>query len=350
VIRFPSNLLAALALVLALAGCKDARREIARDYLQTHPPEGFAVVAVPETIPVMAAPDGSGDVLVSVRYRLVNSTIEVHDGFTLPRGQKIAAELTAIRGWALSSLPDGQPVRDKILTAVAQARAPMPVKRVVTPAGTELDAVASLKLRPDGATWRVAEFHVDASVPGAPDSDPRIPAEDSPAVSTRFDQLASTVKSLDDTRRDYLAARERTAAASLAKLRAELRTNQSFEGELPDRTAIRVVVSKGLEGSDPAVAVLTRATTDGEFSDRFTGSLVQQPTGEMLWRAANVVPLSSPPATGPGARPTLTLFSTQNGLEGRLEIGRRSPIPLTLRPAGPVDLIPDVPPAPPATP
>jgi len=349
VIRFRSAVPTACALALALGGCKDPRRDIARSYLQTHPPEGFAVVAVPETVPVATKPDGSGEAVVSVRYRLVDPTVEVHSGFTLPRGQKAAERLTAIRGWALSTLPDGQPLRETILATVARARADLPVKRIVTPGGTELDAVATVTLRKTGANWDAVGFHTDASVPGAPDSDARIPLEDSPEVAARFDRLEAIARQLEQSRDEYLAARQRAAAASLEQLRGQLRAGQTFEGHLPDGSPLRIIISNGVEDDEPAVAVLTVRGAE-ESSARFTGSLVQQPGGNYVWRSARVLTLSSPSliatpaATDASAHPILTLFSTSRGLSGQLEIGAaQRPVSLGLRPAAPVDLIPDVP-------
>jgi hypothetical protein len=349
VIRLRYAVPAACALVLALAGCKDPRRDVARAYLQTHPPAGFAVVAVPETVPVSTKPDGSGEAVVSVRYRLAAPTVEVHGGFTLPRGQKAVERLTAIRGWALSTLPDGQPLRETILATVAQARADLPVKRIVTPAGTELDAIATVTLRRTGANWEVVEFHTDASVPGAPDSDARIPLEDSPEVSARFDQLEATARQLEQSREEYLAARQRAAAASREQLRDQLRAGQTFEGHLPDSSPLRIIISKGIEGDEPPVAVLTVRGAE-ESSARFTGTLVQQPAGNYVWRSARILTLSvpslmaTPAATDASAHPILTLFPTSRGLAGQLEMGAaQRPVSLDLRPTAPVDLIPDVP-------
>lgn len=348
-IRFRSAVPAACALALALGGCKDPRRDIARAYLQTHPPAGFAVVAVPETVPVATKPDGSGEAVVNVRYRLVDPTVEVHDGFTLPRGQKASERLAAVRGWALSTLPDGQPLRETILATVAQARAELPVKRVVTPGGTELDAIATITLRKTGGSWEVVEFHTDASVPGAPDSDARIPLEDSPDVAARFDRLETTARQLEQSRDEYLAARQRAAAASLEQLRGQLRAGQTFEGHLPDGSPVRIIISNGVDDEEPAVAVLTVRGAE-ESSARFTGNLVQQPAGSYVWRSARILTLSSPSfvatpaATDASAHPILTLFPNSQGLTGQLEIGAaQRPVSLPLRPTGVVDLIPDIP-------
>ncbi|MDD5200203.1 MAG: hypothetical protein PHC88_10430 [Terrimicrobiaceae bacterium] len=345
VFRFAFAISSAAVLCIALAGCKDARRDTARAHLQTHPPDGFEVVSVPATIPVMNNPDGGSEAIVTVRYRLLAPMIEVRDGFALPRASEAARRLAAIRGWALG-LPADDPARRSVLAAVADARAAFPVKRIVTPRGAEVDVPVSLTLSKSNAGWEVTGSKADINVPGAKDMDPGIPLEDSTEAAVRMDRLEAAAHQLEESRRQYLAARQRAADRSLATLRARLRTGQTFDGRLPDGTPIRIVVIRGLDTGGPVAAVLTVRGSE-ESSTRFTGSLAQQPSGDFVWRAAQVVTLSTPSsvsipaATDANAHPILTLAPGGTGLEGQLEIGGASPVPLELRLGGAVDLIPE---------
>jgi hypothetical protein len=343
VIRFR---FAPLALCLLLVACKDTRRDLAQSHVRAHPPEGFEIVAAPADIPIKDSAAGEAGALTNVRYRLLRSTIEKEDGFALPRGRELAGKLTALRGWALGALPAEDPLRKSMLETVAQARAPFPVKRIVTPAGTELDALVDLKLRKAGNDWKVVEFAADASVPGAPDTDATIPFEDAPEVAARLDQIAGAVRELETTRQTYLAERARRGEESLARLRERLQAGRTFEGILPDGSQVRFVISRGLDGEDGAIVVVTVRTPGGESTARFSGGPVQQPSGETAWRAAQVTTLSvsqdgAASVTNAAARPVLTLVSRGDLLDARWEMGDRPPVTTTLHGTEPVDLIPD---------
>ncbi len=346
----PAILVACLA--LALAGCKDPRRDLAQAHVLANPPAGFEIATPPKSIPIVDGNDGGGSAVISVRYRLVHSTIEMRDGFTLPRIREVAAQLAAFRGWALGALPAGHPTRESILEAVARARTAFPVKHIVTPAGTEVDALVTLQMHKSSAgTWKVTSYKVDVGVPGVVDSTPSIPFEDSPEVIARFEQLTATLQELEASRRDYLAERDRIAAQSLAKLRLQLRTGRTFNGQLPSGPPLRIVISRGLENDGSAAAVLTIRSGE-ESTARFSGSLVQQPSGATVWRAAQLTRLSppagqSPPAaTDAASHPVLTLSATDTGLTGQLEIQGEPPAPLSLHAGEPADLIPEPAPSP----
>jgi hypothetical protein len=108
-----------------------------------------------------------------------------------------------------------------------------------------------------------------------------------------------------------------------------------------------MVIGRGLDADGPILVVITAPIGPNESSGRFVGTLVQQPSGETIWRAAQVTTLSAPPdspvpaLTDSAARPVLTLSAAADSLQGQLETNGRKPRPLDLRPAGTADLIPD---------
>jgi hypothetical protein len=320
------------AACLALAGCRDERRDAARNYLQAHAPENFEVVAVPEEIPISHAADGD-HAAVTVRYRSLQPTVMLRDAFTLPRGRALDERLSAIRGWALATLPAGDSTRDAILAGVVHP--PLKVKEIVTPAGTEVPGLAELTLHKQGKVWQVTELTNSAAVPGQTDPGPSIPLADSEAVATQFAALEATAERLEKLRADYLARREQAAARSLAALRSQFRTGRTFSCLSRDGTPWRLVVVRGLDAGEPAVAVLTSEGLE-PFTARFTGKLAQEPSGEYRWRAAQAQRLAG---VAPDFDLVLTLAPSKNGLEARLG-GADAPA-LPLRPTGQADLIPD---------
>jgi hypothetical protein len=317
---------------LMLVGCRDERRDAARSYLQSHAPENFEVVAVPEDIPISHAADGD-HATATVRYRSAHPTVMVRDAFTLPRGKAIDERLSAIRGWALATLPAGDSTRDAILAGVVHP--PMKVKEIVTPAGTEVSGLAELALRKQGKAWQVTELTNSATLPGGADPGPSVPLVDSEAVAAQFDALEATAAGLEKLRADYLARREQAAAQSLAVLRSQFRTGRTFSSTSRDGTPLRLVVVRGLDAGEPAVAVLTSEGLE-PFTARFTGKLAQEPSGEYRWRAAQAQRLAG---IAPDFDLVLTLASTRDGLGARLG-GTNAPV-LPLRPTGQADLIPD---------
>lgn len=331
---------------LFLAGCGDARRDAARDYLQTHAPAGFAVVAVPETLPVHEVSADSATLITPVRYRSTAATVEVRDGFALPAAQAVDKRLAELRGWALSSLPADAPRRARFLTAISQARAPFPVKRIVTPAGTEVDAVTTLSLRRAAGRWQVTEMKSDAAVPGAPDADPRIPPEYSAEAAARVAELASVADQLDAERREYLAARKAAAERSAARLRSLVRTGRTFTATFPDGSGARFVVTRGFESAEPPIVVLT-VQGEEQATARFGGAPEQTAAGEMVWRAAQVTTLARPataplPAAVDAARhPVLLIRADDSGLTASLAADGLPARTLDLHPAGTVELLPE---------
>lgn len=332
-----TGLLAALCLLLA--GCSDPRRDIVRSYLQAHPPDGFDVAQIPEKITITKAADGGSESVVTVKYRLKHSTVEVFDALAQPRGLAIANRIAAMRGWALASLPAGDPTRDQIVAA--SARSTLPVKRVVTPAGTGFEALVVLTLRKESNTWQVVSESLDVHAPGTPDNDASIPLADSAEVATKLDDLETLAKHLEDSRKEYLAERERTAARSLADLRSQVKTGSVFTGRLSDRTLLRLVISRGMENDEPVVAVLT-VLRDPQSSARYTGALVQEPSGDYAWRASLVTTLSgNEPINDSNLHPILSLAPNSQGLSVQIQNDLQPPVSIQFRPAGKVDLIPE---------
>lgn len=342
-----SRFLALAIVVLAAGGCTDGRRDVARDHLKSHAPEGFAVVAIPETLPIRDVSADVGELIASVRYRSLRPTVEVRDGFKLPGARESDKRFAELRGWALGSLPADAPLRAKFLAAIADAHGPFPVKRIVSPAGTEIDALITLTLRKTGRSWRVAEMTSDAAVPGAADVDPRIPLENAPEVAARIAELRSVADRLDATRREYLAARKALAEQTLAQLRSLLRTGRTFMATLPDGVPLRLVVTRGLESADPAAVVLTVQGPE-EATARFTGTLEAAASGETVWRAAQITTLAAPAASPLPAivdasrRPILNLRTAESRLGGELTVSGRPSIPLVFQPAGTVELLPEI--------
>ncbi len=324
-VTFPRLFILALAGLL-LGGCDDGRRDIARAYLQGHPPAGFTVVSIPETLPIRNVSADASEMIATVRYRSTAPTVEPRSGFDLPAGRASVTRLEEIRGWALSTLPADTPQRASILSVIADAHAPFPVKRVVSPAGTEVDSTVTLTLLRAKAGWRVAAFKSDATVPGQPDADPAIPFENAPAVEARLARLDSTAARVEAARREYLAARKLVAERSLARLRARLRAGQTFTAPLPDGARLRLIVTRGLESAEPAIVMLTTQNVEPS-TVRYTGALEQNPAGETIWRA-------------PG-RPALVLATSGSQLLGELLSDGQPSRELTFRPAGAVDLIPE---------
>jgi hypothetical protein len=329
-LRVVACLLAAAS--LALTGCRDTRRDAARSYLQAHPPENLEVVSVPEDFTFSSRADGSHTV-VSVRYRSIHPTVAVHDAFTLPRGKAIDQRLSALRRWALASLPADDPTRQTILEGATHA--PFPTKEIVTPAGTEAEGLVELSMQKQGDSWQITEVTNSTSVPGAADPGDRVPAADSETVSNQLAALEATADRLEKLRADYLARREQAAAKSLAALRAQLRTGRTFAGALADGSPTRLVIVRGLDAGEPAVAVVSRDGLE-PFTVRFTGKLAQEPSGEYRWRAANAMLVAGTP---PDRDLSLTLAAADRDLLAQLEGLSQSA--LRLRPTGQADLIPD---------
>jgi len=329
-LRVVACLLAAAS--LALTGCRDTRREAARSYLQAHPPENFEVISVPEDFTISSRADGSHTV-VSVRYRSIHPTVAVHDAFMLPRGKAIDQRLSAVRGWALASIPAGDSTRQAILEGATHP--PLPTKEIVTPAGTEAEGLVELSMQKQGDSWQITELTNSTSVPGVADPGDRVPPVDSETVSTQLAALEATAARLEKLRADYLARREQAAAKSLAALRAQLRTGHTFASSMPDGSPIRLVIVRGLDAGEPAVTVVSREGLE-PFTVRFTGKLAQEPSGEYRWRAANALLVAGTP---PDRGLSLTLAAADRDLLAQLEgLGQSE---LRLRSTGQADLIPD---------
>jgi hypothetical protein len=345
VIRLFSISALAAALGLGLTGCGDAQRqEAVRHYLQAHPPEGFEVAAIPDSFTIVRKADGTSETVVAMHYRLAQPTVEVRDALALPQGREISKRIATVRGWALASLPAGHPTREEIAAASAAARTEIPAKRIVTPKGTDFETLAVLLLRKEPSGWQVTPEALAIHAPGNPDSDPNIPFENSPEVAAKYDALASVARQLEQSRGKYLADRKLAAAQSLANIRSRLRTGNTFEGTLPDRTPARLVISRGADAGEPVAAILTIQGGEQSSSARYVGGMVQQPSGEYALRAAQITSLSGPgenPATDASLHPILTLISTGNGLSAQIKAGSNPPMALDFQQAEAVDLIPD---------
>lgn len=336
-----------LAVAVLLAACTDARREVARAHLQANPPPEFTIVALPSEIPLTEGGPDAAEALVSVRLRLARPTVETFNAVTLPRGEAVDQRLAELRGWALGAFPAEDPAREQFLARVAEGRAGFPVKRVVTPAGTEIDGLAALTLRRSDAVWRVDSLTWDARAPGMPDVDPAVPFADSPGAAERFAAVEAIANDLAAERQRITEERRIRGEQSRRALTERLRTGRTFEGRLADGTDLRLVVTRGLrDGPDAAVVVLT-VRGPGQSSARFAGALAATPTGELRWRSTEMAPLSAPSDTpGPrvtsaAARPTLTLVSSGGGLAAEIVIAPEPPQRVELEPAGSVELIPE---------
>jgi hypothetical protein len=328
-----------LALMLCLAACQDARRDAARDYLQSHPPENFSVVEIPEKIGVTSANES----VVPMKYKLATPTVREFDLLAQPRATALLDRVNAVRGWALSSLPAGNPIREQIASLSATAREPFPVKRIVTPAGTVVDALVTLKFAKSGSGWQVAPASLDVWVRGIPDKRPDIPLESSPQAAAKIDSLAFLAAKLEDIRKEYLEERQLAAERSLAALRSRLQTGNTFQGDLPGLATTRLIVTRGFDAGEPVSVVLT-VQRGMQSSARYVGAVTRQPSGESIWRAAQITPLSArvlEPATDPSSHPILTLIAVEKGLAIKIQTASRTVLTLTLRSTGRVDLIPD---------
>lgn len=307
-----------------------------REHLRAHPPEGFEIAAIPEKIPITR----NGESVLEVTYRLRRGTIEIGDALSLPRGQAVSKRIADVRGWALSSLPAGNPAREEILAGSAAARERIPFKRVVTPAGTGVSAVVTLGLVKENGAWKVSSESSGVSAPGRPD-DPAIPLENSGAVGEKLGQLEALAGRLEAARKAWLAEQERLAALSLAELRERLQTGRTFEGQAGGGIPVRLVVSRGVAGDGSAVAVLT-VQRGSQSAARFAGAISRQPAGGYAWRADRVATLSgNEPSLASGLRPVLTLTPAPAGLVAQIKTASHPAATIPLREADKVDLIPD---------
>lgn len=306
-----------LLLALALAACADQRRDVALRHLEANPPAGFEIVALPATVPFTRESADTAEGLVGVRLRLTRPTVEGFDASTLPAARALDQRLAVIRAWALGALAPDDPLREKFLTRIAAAREGFPVKRIVTPEGTEIEGLATLTLRREGAEWKVASLSWDARVPGELDADPAAPFADAPEVAARFAQLEKVAVELSAERDRVIAARRERAARTRGELLAALREGRAFEGD-----ARRLIVTRGLDRANSAVVVITWLGQPVR-TQRLEGSLVERPDGETVWR---------------GAASDAMLHSEPPGLRLVLDSADAT----TLRPAGRVDLIPDL--------
>ncbi len=338
-----ARLLIPSALALLAAGCGDPRRDAAREYLPIHPPEGFEVAALPEKIPVVKKSDLAAESVVIVRYRLQAPTIAISDALATPAGQAASGRVAEVRGWALASLPAGNPTRDRILSASAAARTPIPTKRIVTAAGTEIEAVVTLQLEKRNDTWHVTGQTLDTFVPGEPD-DAAIPDYDSPSVRSRLAALEALADELTAMRKAYLAAQERIAAQSLADLRQRVQTGHTFTGRAGGDIPVRLVVSRGLrDGSGEAVVVLTIQRGALASTARFTGVVEREPSGLHVLRARQVITLSgNEPSLLLGQRPLLTLGAAAQGVDLQIKTADHAATSLLLTTAPTADLIPEL--------
>lgn len=307
-----------------------------------NPPVGLAIVAPPERIAVLDAPSGA-TATATVHYRLTRPTVEIRDISVLPRAMDISRRMAAVRGWAIGALPADDSVRQQIVTAAAAAQTRYPIKRIVLPAGSTVDALAELTLSKGPSGWQVTDGKITPNIQGSLVDNPAAPLEDSAETAARLGALESKALELEHLKDDYLVRQKRLAEKSLADLRARIRTGSVFEGVLADQTPVRLVVERGLESDKPASVVLT--VQRGELSSaRYTGSLAQVPSGQYVWQASLVVPLSgqaagSPPT--PDTNSTLSLSPSSEGLSGTIRMGATPPTRLELRHAGVADLIPD---------
>lgn len=332
----------AVALGLSLTSCHDARRDVVRDFLQRNPPDGFEVVEIPGKFAITGGANGTSETVFEMRYRLTRPTVETHDLFSLPRGADLAKRISGIRGWALSSLPAGDPIRETIASTSASARAPFPVKRVVTPKGAEIEALVSVTLSRKPGGWQVESAPPTVNAPGSPDSDPRIPFEDSTEVAAKFNELETTAHGMEELRQKSIVDRQRAAERSLATFRAILKTGNTFEGRLSDQTPVRMVISQGADMGGSVIAVVTVQRAD-RSSARYTGGITQQPSGESIWRAAQVASLSGSggdAVTDASFHPILTMKATGDGLTAEVKADAGRTFSFKLSPAGKVDLIP----------
>jgi hypothetical protein len=326
---------------LAITGCRDARKDAANAWLMAHPPVGLAIETAPERIAVLDTSSGA-TATANVRYRLTRPTVEIRDISVLPRAMDVSRRMAAIRGWAMGTLPADDSTRQKIVAAAVAAQTRFPVKRIVLPAGSAVDALAELTLTKGAAGWQVTDGKITPNLQGSLVDNPAAPLEDSAQTAAKLAALESTALELEHLKTDYVARQKRAAEQSLTDLRTRIRTGSVFEGALADQTPVRLVVERGLESGKPATVVLT--VQRGELSTaRYTGSLAQTPSGKYVWQASLVVPLSGQPeaSSAPNANGTLSLGPSSEGLSGAIRTGTTPPVQLELRHAGVADLIPD---------
>lgn len=327
---------------LAITGCRDARKDVANAWLMAHPPVGLAIETPPERIAVLDTPPGA-TATATVHYRLIRPTLEIRDISVLPRAMDVSRRMAAVQGWAIGTLPTNDSVRQQIVATAAAAQARFPVKRIVLPAGSTVDALAELSLSKTASGWGVTDGKITPTLQGSLVDNPAAPLEDSPQTAAKLGALESAALDLEHLKADYLARQKRAAEKSLADLRARIRTGSVFEGALADQTPVRLVVERGLESGKPATVVLT--VQRGELSSvRYTGSLAQLPNGQYVWQASLVAPLSAKPdgsLPGPDTNGALSLVSNSEGLSGTIRTGTTPPSQLELHHAGVADLIPD---------
>jgi len=343
---FALRYLAPAALVLALAGCHDARQDITKDYLRANPPKGFEVAAIPEKLVFEYGNDGASMSSVSMTYRLVEPTVETRDLLTLPRSAELSKRLSEVRGWAISSMPADDPIRVRIASAAAEARKPFATKHVVSAKGTEVSVTVPVTLRKKFGKWNVVDTQPTATAPGSPDDHPEIPFEDAPEVSREIEARETTARELEQIRQKHLADLQLKAARSLAQIRDFLKPGQVFEGRLPNGNTVRLVTSQSAEPTDTLSVVLT--TLRPVFSSaRYTGTIDQFTSGggEALWRATRISSLSEVSAefiTDAESHPVLTLTADKKGLIANVVADAGKKVTFRLELVGTADLIPDI--------
>lgn len=295
--------------------------------------------------------DGLFRTQVLVSYKTILATVRELDAMTLPEGVDLRRRVSNLRGWALTTVPEGDPTRDAILESARQALREFRIKRVIVPAGTSVDGVLELELGIDGAGWSIRQLRNTAYVSGEPDQQPELPFENSPEMQARFAELELLADEMKRMRDEFLQRREKTAAESRAALTKSLVTGRTFEGiaRRPDgsNVSVRIVITRGLEMGE--VVIGTVATdTESQRSAQFTGKLRQQPDGEFFWEGARSLALSGEdgfPNLQAG-RPTLRMAWDGNGLRGAISNGSDVAFQVTVNQGEIVDVIPEVPPNP----
>jgi hypothetical protein len=341
---FALRYLAPAALVLALAGCHDARQDITKDYLRANPPKGFEVAAIPEKLVFEYGNDGASMSSVPMTYRLLEPTVETRDIFVLPRSVDLSKRISEVRGWALSSLPADDPTRVQITSAAAEARKPFATKHVVSAKGTEVEVTVPVTLRKKFGKWTVVDTQPAATAPGSADDHPEIPFEDAPEVTREFAARETATRQLEQIRQKYLAERQLAAARSLAQIRNLLKPGNVFEGQLPNGNSVRLVISQGAEAASSLSIVIT-TQRPVISSARYTGTIEQLPSGAAMWRASRISSLSEISGeflTDAQFHPILTLAADKKGLLASATADSGKKISFRLEPVGTADLIPDI--------
>ena len=336
-----------LALACLLSACHDTRRSAVVEFVTANPPVNFELVAIDDNFHFVRESDDVVTTVVSARYRLTTPTFTFHDGLSNPEGRKIRARASAVRQWALANLPPDHAVRKAITEESPPVE--LQVKRVEEPAGTEEEAMVTLRLRREGEAWKIEEVENTASYRGTPEAADGVLIENSELHASALRQLAEIVGGLEGLKENYLAERRRAAERSLEILRARLKTGRTFEGELkqPDAPpqAIRLIISRGLDQDQTVSGVFTDRNSP-QSSARFVGQLVQLPSGEYAWSAVLGETLSAPEGTrfftSKPRRPSIRLSGVTDGLSGEVREGADAPPgTLELKDAGEVDLIPE---------